>query len=75
MSLDPRFAKLLRFGLTGLGALTVVSALVNIIATWQLIDAAEEQSLGITRGEFVGTYAVIFLVGAGMIFFGLRGRK
>ncbi len=75
MSFDPRFAKLLRFGLTGLGTLTVVSALVNIIATWQLIDAAEEQSIGITRGEFVGTYAVIFFVGAAMIFFGLRGRK
>jgi hypothetical protein len=75
MSLDPQLKKFLCIGLIGTGALAVMSAIVNIIGAWQLIDASAEQSLGITRGEWVSTYAVILLVGAAMIYFGLRWRK
>ena len=72
---DPTFKKFLRFGLIGFGALTVASAVVNMIAAWQLIEAAEEQSLGITRNEFVVTYGVVLAVGVGLVVAGLCWRK
>lgn len=75
VKLDPTLKKFLRFGLVGFGALTIMSALVGMISAWQLIEAAEEQSLGITRGEFVGTYAVTLLVGATMVWLGFRLGK
>ena len=75
VSLPPRLKKFLRLGLIGLGAMTAMSAVVNIVAAWQLIEPAEEQSLGITRNEFIVTYGVMLLAGATMIFFGLRWRK
>jgi hypothetical protein len=74
VKLDPTLKKLLRLGIVGLGALTVISALVNMVAAWQLIEAAEEQSLGITRNEFVGTYGVILLVGTAIIVVGARWK-
>jgi len=75
VKLSPLVRKFLRLGLIGLGAVTVVSSVVNIVATWNLIEAAEEQSLGISRGEFVLTYAAMLPVGAAMIYFGLRWRR
>ena len=75
MSLDPRLQKFLRFGLIGLGALAVLSAVVNIVAAWQLIDASTEESLGITRTEWVSTYVLILLVGVSVIYAGLRWKK
>jgi hypothetical protein len=75
VKLDPIIRKFLRLGLIGFGALTMTSALVNIIAASQLIDAAEEQSLGITRNEFVGTYGVMFAIGAAVVVAGWRWRK
>lgn len=69
---DSPARKFLRYGLIGLGALAVVSAVVNMIAVAQLIEASEEQALGITRGEWYRTYAVIGLIGAGLIVAGLR---
>ena len=75
VKLDPTFKKFLRFGLIGFGALTVVSAVVNLIAAWQLIEAAEEQSLGITRNEFMLTFGVVLAVGVGLIVAGLCWRK
>ncbi len=65
----------LRLGLIGIGALTVISAAVNIAATWRLIDAAEEQSLGISRGEFLVTYGVVGLVGVALSVIGFRLKK
>jgi hypothetical protein len=75
MSLDPLLKKILRIGLIGCGAMAVMSAIVNIVATWQLIDPSSEESLGVTRNELVGTYAVILLVGAALIYAGLRWKK
>lgn len=72
----PSFAaKVLRFLLAGFGATLVVSAVVNIVAAFQLIDAAEEQSLGFSRSEIIATYAGLIAVGAAMIFLALRRRK
>ena len=75
MSLDPHLKKFLRFGLIGTGALAVMSAVVNIVGAYQLIDPSSEESLGITRNELVGTYGVILLVGAALIYAGLRWKK
>ena len=75
MKLDPRLRKLFGFGLIGTGALTVVSGVVNIVAAWQLIEDSDAASLGITRNEFVFTYAVFVLIGMAMIFFGWRVKK
>ena len=75
MSLDPRLRKFLRIGLIGVGALAAMSAVVNIIGAWQLIDASAEESLGITRTEWVSSYVMILIVGAGMIYAGLRWKK
>jgi hypothetical protein len=75
VKLDPTFKKLLRFGLIGIGALTVASAVVNLIAAWQLIEAAEEQSLGITRNEFMLTYGVVLAGGVALVVAGLGWRK
>ena len=75
MKLDPRLKKIFGFGLIGTGALTVMSGVVNIVAAWQLIEDSDAASLGITRKEFVLTYAGFVLVGAAMIFFGWRLKK
>jgi phosphosulfolactate phosphohydrolase-like enzyme len=64
--------KILRYGLIGAGAMAVLSALVNMISVAQLIEASEEESLGITRGEWYRTYAVIAVLGAGLIVGGFR---
>ena len=61
--------------LLGGGATFVVSALVNIVAAFQLIDAAEEQSLGFSRLEIVATYLGLLGVGVALIFLALRRRK
>lgn len=75
VKLDPTFKKFLRLGLIGFGALALVSAVVNLIAAWQLIGAAEEQSLGITRQEFMLTYGVVLAVGVALVGAGLCWRK
>lgn len=75
MKLDPRLKKILGFGLMGSGALAVMSGVVNMIAAWQLIDAADAESLGVSRNELVITYAGILLVGVVMIVFGWRVKK
>lgn len=75
VKLDPTFKKLLRLGLIGFGALTVASAVVNLIAAGQLIEAAEEQSLGITRNEFMLTYGAVLAGGVALVVAGLGWRK
>ncbi len=72
MKLDPRLRTFFHFGLMGSGALAVMSGVVNIIAAYQLIDQSEGDSLGVSRNEFVVTYAGFVLVGLALIFFGWR---
>ena len=52
-----------------------MSAGVSIVATFKLIEKAEEESLGISRGEFVAGYAVMLLIGLAMIYAGWRIGK
>ncbi len=75
MNLDPRLKKLLAFGLLGSGALAVMSAAVNIYGAYQLIEPSDAESLGVSRGEIIGTYGVIFLAGLGLLLAGWRLRK
>jgi K+-sensing histidine kinase KdpD len=75
VKLSPLFRTFLRFGLIGVGAMTVISSLVNIVATWNLIEVAEEQSLGISRNEFTVTYGVTLLIGVVISHLGYRLKK
>ena len=75
MSLDPRIAKALCYGLIGFGALTLMSAVVNGIAVTQLIEPSDEESLGISRREMFIWGAVLLGAGIAMIFLGLRWRR
>ena len=68
--------KLLRLGLIGGGASSIVSAIVGVVSAFQLIEPSDAEAVGITPWDFVGFYAVIFLLGAGMIYGGWRvGRE
>ncbi len=52
-----------------------MSAAVSIYATYQLIEPADAESLGITRGEFVRTYVVLLVIGAAMAIVGWRMKN
>jgi len=67
--------KILRLAAAGFGAMLIVSAAVNIIATLQLVETAEEQSLGVTRREFIITYTVLAAIGAVLVWLGVRQRN
>jgi hypothetical protein len=74
VSLDPTLRGLLALGLVGSGAATLVSAAVNIYAALQLVETPDEQSLGISRGDFVWAYGIMMTVGAAMLAAGWRLR-
>lgn len=72
----PTFArKALRFILGGAGISLIVSAVVNLVAAFQLIDAAEEQSLGITRNEIAASCSALLLMGVLLVFVAVRRGK
>jgi hypothetical protein len=75
MPLDPRLAKLLRFFLVGIGALTVVSAIVEIVAAVRLLEPSDAESLGMSRNFVIGMNSCQGLVGVVLMYFGLRRRK
>lgn len=67
--------KLLRIALIGLGASLTVSAVVNGLAAWQLIEPDDEKSLGLTRSEVLGWYAFVFAAGLLLLALGLSLRS
>lgn len=74
--MSPIFVRLLRTLLIAIGALTLVSAIVNVIAAYSLIGALEEESLNVTRGEVIGWYVGPALLGVALIVLGiLWGRR
>ena len=75
MSLGPRLKKFLRFGLTGVGATTAISAIMSIVSVYKLVEPSDEQTVGLTPGDFVGFYAVLLAGGLGLMFLGLRRWK
>lgn len=67
--------RLLRIFLVGTGVMTMVMAVVNIVAAVQLIEPAEEASLGITRNEIIAWYAGPIVFGFILVWIGLRSWK
>jgi hypothetical protein len=45
------------------------------MAAWTLIQKAEEESLGVTRNEVVGWFALLILAGIGLMVLGWRQPK
>ena len=72
---SPLLAKAIRLGLIGTGFMTIMSAGLGIIAAFQLIEASEEQSLGISRNEIVGWYSILIVIGLLVVWLGFRRRK
>jgi hypothetical protein len=75
MPLPPLIAKGLRIALVVLGALAITSAVVNIIAAVELLEPGDEEALGLSRHWLIAQYALQIVLGAVMIFIGLRRRK
>ncbi len=61
--------------LIGLGAMSVMSAVIGTISAYVLIEPSDREAVGITPGDFLASYLVMALVGAGLIYFGFRLRK
>ena len=75
MPLPPPIAKGLRITLIVLGALAIMSAVVNIVAALQLLEPGDEEALGLSRRWLLASYSLQIVVGAVMIFIGFRRRK
>ena len=75
MPLDPRLAKVLRFFVVGIGALTLVTAVVEIVASVKLLEPSDAESLGMSRNFVVTMNALQGAIGIVLIYFGLRRRK
>ncbi len=75
MPLDPLLAKMLRFFLIGIGALTLVTAVVEIIASVKLLEPSDAASLGMSRNFVITMNSLQGAVGIVLIYVGLRRRK
>ncbi len=75
MKLHPLAAKFLRFLLIALGAMAILSAVVNIMAAIELLEPSDDQSIGLGRNFVVAEYSVQFLGGLVMLYFGFRKKK
>jgi hypothetical protein len=75
MPLDPRLAKLLRYFLVGIGALTLVTAVVEIVASVKLLEPSDAESLGMSRNFVITMNSLQGAVGITLIYVGLRRRK
>jgi hypothetical protein len=62
--------RFLRFALIGVGAMTLTSAVINIIAAVKLIEPSDEASLGVTKGEVVTWFIGPLLFGIALIVLG-----
>jgi hypothetical protein len=72
---ESKLRKILRFGLIGSGAMMIVSAVTGIYSAYALIEPSDKEAVGLTPGDFVGFYAVMLLLGAGLVVIGLRFKK
>jgi hypothetical protein len=67
--------RFLRYALIAGGASAVISAVIGVISAYQLIEPSDQQAVGIGPGDFVGFYAVMFVLGGAMIYAGWRLRE
>jgi hypothetical protein len=75
MPLPPLISKGLRIALIVLGALAIMSAVVNLIAALELLEPGDEEAFGLSRHWLFAEYALQIVLGAAMIFIGFRRRK
>jgi hypothetical protein len=75
MPLPPLIARGLRIALIVLGAMAIMSAVVNMISALELFQPGDEEAFGLSRHWLVAEYAVQIVLGAVMIFLGFRRRK
>jgi hypothetical protein len=75
MPLDPTLAKALRYLVIGIGAITTVTALVEIIAAVKLLEPSDAESLGMSRNFVITMNSLQGAVGIVLMYFGLRRRK
>ncbi|HEY0966587.1 MAG TPA: hypothetical protein VGD88_04280 [Opitutaceae bacterium] len=73
--MHPLLVRAIRYGLIGVGALTIVSAVVNVIGAYALIEVSDEAQLGFTRNEFIAWYVGPALFGVLMIVLGALWRR
>ena len=73
--MPPLLVRIIRYGMIGVGASSVVTSVVNIVAAVQLLDPLAEESLGVTRKEVIGWYIIPGLFGLGMMIFGFCWRR
>ena len=69
------WSKVLRVLLLSGGGMSVMSAVVNIIAAVRLLEPSDEASLGFSRNEVIAWYVPLLLGGLVMLYFGLCRRK
>ena len=72
--MHPMLVRTIRYGLIGLGAVTLMSAVINIVGATQLMDAGDD-SLGFTRREFISWFIGPGLLGIALIVFGVMWRR
>ena len=53
----------------------VVSSATGIYSAYALLQDTDAKDVGLTPGDFAGFYAVMALIGGGLIFFGWRLKK
>jgi hypothetical protein len=75
LSIRPLLIRAIRYGLIGFGALTVVSAAVNIVGAQMLIEVLDEAQLGFTRNEFILGYMGPAVLGGVMMVGGALWRR
>jgi hypothetical protein len=68
--MPPWLIRFLRFTLIGVGAMTLTSAVINIIAAIRLIEPSDEASLGVTKSEVVSWFIGPLLFGIALIVLG-----
>jgi hypothetical protein len=75
VKLPPLLAGFLRFLLIGIGATAVLSAVVNLMATIELMEPSDEAVMGMSRNALIASYVIQISVGLTMLYFGFRKRK
>ncbi len=64
--------RVFRWLLAAAGAMSVMSAVVNIIAAVQLFEPSDEAALGISRREVIWWYMPVLVGGLVMLYYSFR---
>lgn len=73
--MHPILIRTIRYALIGFGAITLMSAIVNIVGAVELLDAGTEDSLGFSRNEFIGWFIGPGLLGIVLVVVGFMWRR